>query len=93
MPRDSLDVIITFLDNPYTDLFVGAVAGGLAAWELIQDLGKIGAHHGLLLITLMHALKAFTSLLKEGKRALKGIKNKIEQEQRIIAQCNNGHYK
>ena len=85
--KDALDVIISFLDDPRTDLFVGFVAGGLAAWELVQDFQKIGAHHGLLLITLMHALKAFTSVLKEGKRALKGFKHKleIEHEQRVIA--------
>lgn len=86
--KDVLDVVIMFLDDPRTDLFVGFVAGSLAAWELVQDFQKIGAHHGLLLITLMHALKAFTSVLKEGKRALKGFKHKlqVDHQQRIIAQ-------
>ena len=61
-----------FFEDPRTDLTVGLIAGTFAIIEVLQDFQKMGAHHGLAMITILHSIKAFMGVLKESKRALKG---------------------
>lgn len=67
-----LDRFIAFLEDPRVDLFVGAIACSFALWEILGDLSKLSGHHGVFIVTFLHSIKAFTSVLKESKRALKG---------------------
>ena len=66
--KNSLDHIIAILEDPRVDLFVGLLAGMFALAEVLKDFKNIGAHHGLVATSLLHALKALTSVVKEGRR-------------------------
>jgi len=70
--HDAVDRLLAFFEDPRTDLTVGLIAGTFAIYEVVQDFQKLGSHHGLALITLLHSVKAFMGVLKESKRALKG---------------------
>lgn len=63
-----LDHVIAILEDPRVDLFVGLLAGYFALTEVLKDFKNIGAHHGLVVTSLLHALKASTSVIKEGRR-------------------------
>lgn len=63
-----LDHAIAILEDPRVDLFVGLLAGIFALAEVLKDFKNIGAHHGLVVTSLLHALKALTSVIKEGRR-------------------------
>ena len=70
--HDAVDRLLAFFEDPRTDLAVGVIAGTFAIYEVLQDFQKLGAHHGLAMVTLLHSIKAFMGVLKESKRALKG---------------------
>jgi len=65
---DILDRLLAFFEDPRTDLFVGVVAGSFAIYEVIQDFQKMGTAHSLAIMTLLHSIKSFMSVLKESKR-------------------------
>lgn len=67
------DRTIAFLEDPRTELFVGLAAGACAIAELVQDVQKVGAHHAIVLVTFLHALKSLSSVMKESKTVIKGI--------------------
>ena len=68
-----LDHLMAVLEDPRMELAVGLVAGGCALFELAQDFDKIGAHHAVFLVTLIHALKALSSVIKESRTVVRGI--------------------
>lgn len=68
-----LDRLVAFLEDPRTELCVGLAAGGCAIIELLQDIEKIGAHHAIVLVTFLHALKALSSVIKESRTVVKGV--------------------
>lgn len=70
--HDFVDRLLAFFEDPRCDLTVGLIAGSFAIVEVLQDFKKLGGHHGLALITLLHSVKALMGVLKESKRALKG---------------------
>ena len=65
--------LLKFLDNPWTDIFVGTIAGSIAFMDIYKDVSKVQNYQYLLLAISLHFLKALTSFLKEAKRALKGV--------------------
>jgi len=70
---NTFDHVVAILEDPRMELVVGLVAGGCAMFELAQDFQKVGSHHAVLLVTLIHALKALSSVIKESKNVAKGI--------------------
>ena len=70
---NTFDHVVAILEDPRVELVVGLVAGGCAVFELAQDFSKVGSHHAVVLVTLIHALKAVSSIIKESKNVAKGI--------------------
>jgi len=60
------------LEDPIVDLIVGTVAAVVALYEVSQVIKNISGHHGVLLLTIMHALKAMVNVVLESRRGLKG---------------------
>lgn len=70
---NALDRLVAFLEDPRVELCVGLAAGSCAIIELLQDIERIGAHHAIVLVTFLHALKALSSVIKESRTVFKGV--------------------
>lgn len=76
--RNNVLTIVHFLsqraliEDPLVDLVIGLVAASVALYEICRDVTSLSGHHGVFLLTFMHALKAFVTVVVESRRGLKG---------------------
>jgi hypothetical protein len=53
-------------------LIVGLVAASVAMFEVCSDVTNLSGHHGVFLLTLVHAMKALVTVVMESRRGIKG---------------------
>jgi hypothetical protein len=67
---DFIEKFRIFLDNPYLNITVGLVLLSSGVSQTMHELDyfggepNFGVHHGVILFSLIHTLKAITTLLK-----------------------------